>query len=63
MVQGVGTLERETEAKLKVALEALTKIADETDLTSMASLFRMQRRAEEAILKINNIRSDRNTLL
>lgn len=50
------------EAKLKIALDALTEIANETDLTCMRALFKMQRRAEEALLKIGRLRTDQHTL-
>jgi len=45
-----------TEAKLALALEALADIAGENDLTSIAALFRMRRRAEEALLRIRATR-------
>ena len=44
------------EAKLAVALEALTAIAGENDLTCMGALFRMRRRAEEALFRIRGTR-------
>jgi len=46
------------EAKLAVALEALTAIAGENDLTCMQALFRMRRRAEEALFRIRATRED-----
>lgn len=50
------------EAKFKIAMDALTEIANETDLTCMRALFKMQRRAEEALLKIGRLRTDQHTL-
>lgn len=50
------------EVKYKIALDALTEIANETDLTCMRALFKMQRRAEEALLKIGRLRTDQHTL-
>jgi len=46
------------EAKLAVALEALTAIAGENDLTCMGALFRMRRRAEEALFRIRATREE-----
>lgn len=46
------------EARLAVALEALTAIAGENDLTCMGALFRMRRRAEEALFRIRATRED-----
>ncbi len=51
-----------TETKLKIALDALSDIANETDLTCLRALFRMQRRAEEALLRIRSLRTDQHTL-
>lgn len=47
------------EAKLAVALEALTAIAGVNDLTSLKALFRMRRRAEEALFRIRAIRDEK----
>lgn len=47
------------EAKLAVALEALTAIAGVNDLTSLKSLFRIRRRAEEALFRIRAIRDEK----
>jgi hypothetical protein len=49
-------------AKLAVAVEALTAIAGENDLTGLRSLFRMRRRAEEALLRIRALRDDQHSL-
>lgn len=49
------------EARLAIALEALTAIAGENDLTSMAALFRMRRRAEEALFRIRATRNGKRT--
>ena len=49
-------------AKLAVAVEALSAIAGENDLTCMRALFRMRRRAEEALLRIRGVRNDQHTL-
>ena len=46
------------EAKLAVALEALTAIAGVNDLTTLRSLFHMRRRAEEALFRIRAIRDE-----
>ena len=50
-----------TEAKLALALEALTAIAGENDLTSIGALFRMRRRAEEALFRIRGARDGRRS--
>lgn len=50
-----------TEAKLALALEALTSIAGENDLTSIGALFRMRRRAEEALFRIRGARDGRRS--
>lgn len=51
-------------AKLALAVEALTAIAGENDLTCMRALFRMRRRAEEALARIRPARlSHQSTLL
>lgn len=47
------------EAKLAVALEALTAIAGVNDLTTMQALFHMRRRAEEALFRIRAIRGEK----
>ena len=47
------------EAKLAVALEALTSIAGVNDLTSLRALFHMRRRAEEALFRIRAIRDEK----
>jgi len=47
------------EAKLAVALEALTAIAGVNDLTTIQALFHMRRRAEEALFRIRAIRDDK----
>ncbi len=44
--------EMDDQAKLAVAMEALSAIANETDLTCLRSLFRMHHRAEEALSRI-----------
>ncbi len=49
-------------AKLAVAMEALSAIAGENDLTCLRALFRMRRRAEEALLRIRGVRLDQHTL-
>ncbi len=49
-------------AKLAVAVEALSAIAGENDLTCLRALFRMRRRAEEALLSIRGMRPDQHTL-
>lgn len=49
-------------ARLAVAVEALSAIAGENDLTCMRALFRMRRRAEEALLSIRGNRNDQHTL-
>ncbi|EHJ48698.1 hypothetical protein DFW101_2694 [Solidesulfovibrio carbinoliphilus subsp. oakridgensis] len=49
-------------AKLAVAVEALSAIAGENDLTCMRALFRMRRRAEEALARIRGVRNDQHTL-
>jgi hypothetical protein len=48
--------------KLAVAVEALTAIAGENDLTGMRALFRMRRRAEVALLRIRATHVDKSTL-
>lgn len=45
-------------ARLAVAVEALTAIAGENDLTCMRALFRMRRRAEEALARIRGVRDE-----
>ena len=47
------------EAKLAVALEALTSIAGVSDLTSLGALFHVRRRAEEALFRIRAIRDEK----
>ncbi|WP_300154550.1 hypothetical protein [Solidesulfovibrio sp.] len=49
-------------AKLAVAMEALSAIAGENDLTCLRALFRMRRRAEEALLRIRGVHLDQHTL-
>lgn len=49
------------EAKLALALEALTAIAGENDLTSIGALFRMRRRAEEALFRIRGARDGKRS--
>lgn len=44
--------ELSAEARLAVAVEALTAIVAENDLTCMRALFRMRRRAEVALARI-----------
>ena len=44
--------ELSAEARLNVAVEALTAIVAENDLTCMRALFRMRRRAEVALARI-----------
>ncbi len=58
--QAAATLD--DKARLAVAVEALTAIAGENDLTCMRALFRMRRRAEEALLRIRGSRDDQHTL-
>jgi hypothetical protein len=53
---------RELRARLAIAVGALEAIAGESDLTCMASLFRMRRRAEEALMRIRATRHDQHTL-
>ena len=45
-------------AKLAVAVEALSAIAGENDLTCLRALFRMRRQAEVALARIRGVRSD-----
>lgn len=45
-------------AKLAVAVEALSAIAGENDLTCLRALFRMRRRAEVALARIRGVRND-----
>uniref|UniRef100_I2PXY3 Uncharacterized protein n=1 Tax=Desulfovibrio sp. U5L TaxID=596152 RepID=I2PXY3_9BACT len=45
-------------ARLAVAVEALSAIAGENDLTCMRALFRMRRRAEEALARIRGVRDE-----
>lgn len=52
----------ELRARLAIAVEALTDIAGESDLTCMGALFRMRRRAEEALMRIQGIRHDQHSL-
>jgi hypothetical protein len=49
------------EAKLALALDALTAIAGENDLTSLGALFRMRRRAEEALFRIRGARDGKRS--
>lgn len=49
-------------ARLAIAMEALSAIAGETDLTCLRTLFRMHRRAEEALLRIQGAHHDQHTL-
>lgn len=49
-------------ARLAIALEALSAIAGETDLTCLRTLFRMHRRAEEALLRIQGAHADQHHL-
>ncbi|MHC1713597.1 MAG: hypothetical protein AB9872_15725 [Solidesulfovibrio sp.] len=48
--------------KLAVAVEALSAIAGENDLTCMRAMFRMRRQAEEALLRIRATYVDKTTL-
>ena len=49
-------------ARLAIALEALSAIAGENDLTCVRTLFRMRRRAEQALARIRGSRNDQHTL-
>ncbi|EFL52934.1 conserved hypothetical protein [Solidesulfovibrio fructosivorans JJ]] len=49
-------------ARLAIALEALSAIAGENDLTCVRTLFRMRRQAEKALLRIRGSRNDQHTL-
>ena len=53
----------DADARLAVAVEALTAIAGENDLTCMRALFRMRRRAEEALARIRPARSSHTAAL
>lgn len=53
---------RELRARLAIAVEALEAIAGESDLTCMSALFRMQRRAEEALARLRATRHDQHSL-
>lgn len=52
----------ELRAKLAIAIEALADIAGESDLTCMGALFRMRRRAEEALMRLRAVRHDQHSL-
>ncbi len=49
-------------ARLAVAVEALEAIAGENDLTCLRALFRMRRRAEEALAHIHGHAHDAHPL-
>ncbi len=53
---------RELRVRLAIAVEALEAIAGESDLTCMSALFRMQRRAEEALARLRATRHDQHSL-
>jgi len=55
-----GTMDEK--ARLAVAVEALSAIAGENDLTCLRALFRMRRLAEVALLRIRGDRNDQHTL-
>jgi hypothetical protein len=52
----------ELRARLAIAVEALSDIAGESDLTCMGALFRMRRRAEEALIQLRAVRHDQHSL-